>query len=60
MAIFRADRNDVWYYGLAADAKPTDPTTTPKGAKFWETDTGVQYVFDGAAWVALDQPTSPA
>lgn len=36
------------YIGLAADTKPTAP---PAGSLFYETDTGVTYIYDGSAWV---------
>lgn len=38
------------YVGLAGDTKPT--TGVPAGSQFYATDTGVEYVYTGAAWVA--------
>jgi hypothetical protein len=35
------------YVGLAADTKPTAPRA---GALFYETDTGLSSIYDGAAW----------
>lgn len=35
------------YVGLAADTKPTAPRA---GATFYETDTGLNNIYDGAAW----------
>ena len=36
------------YLGLNADTKPT--TNVPAGSRFWETDTGDWYQYDGSAW----------
>lgn len=36
------------FLGLATDTKPAN---TMVGASFLETDTGVDFVYDGAAWV---------
>lgn len=35
------------FLGLAADTKPAAP---PAGSTYYETDTGLSYVYDGAAW----------
>lgn len=36
------------YIGTSADVKPTSP---PAASSFIETDTGVEYIYNGAAWV---------
>lgn len=36
------------YVGLAADAKPT--VGVPPGSRFYERDTGLEFIWDGAAW----------
>ena len=38
----------VWtsYVGLSTDTKPTPAA----GASFFETDTGLRWVYDGSAW----------
>ena len=38
------------YLGLSSDTKPT--TDVPAGARFWETDTGLWFQYDGTAWTA--------
>jgi len=38
------------YTGLAGDTKPADAI---KGARFIETDTGAEFLFDGSAWVEV-------
>src|SRR3990167_7386280 len=35
------------FVGLSTDTKPTGPRA---GSLFYETDTGAQYLYDGAAW----------
>lgn len=40
------------YTGLAADTKPLDSNVVA-GSTFTETDTGIEYVYDGSAWVIL-------
>ncbi len=45
------------YLGLAADAKPT--AGIPLASKFLETDTGIDYVWSGSAWVALVTRATP-
>jgi hypothetical protein len=42
------------FLGLAGDTKPT-LTTGGVGAKFYETDTGKIFIWDGAAWVVLEK-----
>lgn len=37
------------YAGLSTDTKPT---TAPVGSRCYETDTGVEYIWNGTAWVA--------
>ena len=39
------------FIGLSGDAKPS-PTAGQAGSKFYETDTGTTYVWDGSAWSA--------
>lgn len=34
------------YVGLSTDAKPTPAA----GASFFETDTGLRWIYDGSAW----------
>ena len=46
------------YVGLEADAKPTEDV--PAGSRFWERDTGLEFIFDGAAWGQLIFPTALA
>lgn len=46
------------YVGVAADAKPAEDV--PAGSRFWERDTGLEFIFDGAAWGQLIFPTSVA
>lgn len=38
------------YTGVAADTKPTG---VPAGSRFFERDTGSEYVYDGSAWGAV-------
>lgn len=45
------------YLGLAADTKPT---SAQAGATFYEHDTGLLYVYNGAAWVLKNQIGSGA
>lgn len=35
------------FIGLSTDTKPTAP---PAGSRFYETDTGAEYIYDSAAW----------
>ena len=35
------------YIGLSTDTKPTD---VPPGTRFYETDTGLIYVYTGTVW----------
>lgn len=35
------------FIGLSTDAKPTTPAA---GSRFYETDTQLFYIYDGAAW----------
>lgn len=42
------------YIGVAADTKPSAP---PPGSRFYATDTGAWYIFDGSAWQTLTSPT---
>jgi hypothetical protein len=44
------------YVGVAGDTKPTD--AVPAGSRFFERDTGLQFIFDGDEWGALIFPTS--
>lgn len=37
------------YQGLSSDTKPT--TGVNEGSKFFETDTGLSYTYDGSSWV---------
>ena len=41
--------NEYYCVGLSTDEKPTD-NIGGAGAKFYETDTGDEYIFDGTAW----------
>ena len=36
------------YTGLSSDTKPATPVT---GATFYETDTGLTFIYSGSAWV---------
>lgn len=36
------------YVGLAADEKPTQDV--PPGSRFYEVDTGLEFIFDGTDW----------
>lgn len=36
------------YIGLSTDAKPTAEVSA--GSRFWERDTGGEFIFDGASW----------
>lgn len=42
------------FLGLSSDTKPT--ADVPAGSRFWETDTGLLYRYDGSAW-AEDRAT---
>jgi len=44
------------YVGVAADEKPT--TGVPPGSRFFERDTGLQYIWDGSEWGLLIFPTA--
>ncbi len=46
------------YVGLAADAKPT--ANVPAGSRFFERDTGLEFIWDGTAWGQLIYPTTLA
>jgi hypothetical protein len=40
-----------WYVGLKADTKPT--AGVPEGSRFYERDTGDEFIWDGTAWGRL-------
>lgn len=43
------------YFGLSTDIKPTPPgTVVPVGSTFFESDTTLDYVYTGSAWVLRD------
>jgi hypothetical protein len=42
------------FLGLAGDTKPT-LTAGAAGAKFYETDTGKIFIWNGTAWVVLEK-----
>src|SRR5438270_208003 len=46
MTVVRYGSVPLGFVGLSGDAKPT----APAGSNFYETDTGVGYITDGATW----------
>lgn len=46
------------YVGLSSDTKPT--ADVPPGSRFFERDTGLEFIWDGAAWGKRIFPTSLA
>lgn len=44
------------YVGLAGDTKPT--ADVPAGSRFIERDTGLEFIWDGAAWGQIIYPTA--
>jgi hypothetical protein len=42
----------VKYMGLSTDTKPI---TVSKGSAFYETDTGLVYLFDGTTWYVTEE-----
>jgi hypothetical protein len=46
------------YVGLAADVKPSlaEEDDVPVGSRFFETDTGWEFVYDGEAWSQVFYP----
>jgi hypothetical protein len=38
-----------WFLAASRDQKPTDSSIGP-GSRFLETDTGLEYLYDGSAW----------
>jgi len=54
MAIAEIGRPIRLYTGLSADVKPTN--NVPYGSRFFETDTGDQYIYGIAGWGVLTLP----
>lgn len=46
--------SELSYFGLAADSKPAAATR----AKFYETDSGREYIYTGSAWVQFLSPSA--
>ena len=47
--------NTPFYIGASTDTKPTPPSPNA-GARFYETDSGVWYIYTGTEWVELRDP----
>jgi len=50
MAIVRTTSSIHTFVGLSTDTKTT--ADVPAGSRFWETDTGIWFLFNGTAWTA--------
>ena len=55
MADFQLITSTKRYTGLSTDTKPASTST---GSLAKETDTGSEFIFNGAAWVPHSQPTT--
>jgi len=55
MAVIGPFEYKVNYLGTSADAKPT--VGIPLGSGFYETDTGLVYLFDGVSWYVTEEMT---
>jgi len=44
------------YVGLSTDEKPTEDV--PAGSRFYERDTGLEFIWDGTAWGQRIFPTA--
>ena len=55
MAVFNAGNRPhrQHFYGNSTDTKPTN---TYIGDLFYELDTGIEYIFDGANWIVYELP----
>ena len=55
MAVFNAGNRPhrQHFYGDSTDTKPTN---TYIGDLFYELDTGIEYIFDGANWIVYELP----
>jgi hypothetical protein len=52
MAIIGPFEFTIKYIGSSNDTKPSD---IPKGSGFYETDTGLVYIFDGSSWYVTEE-----
>lgn len=50
MAVTIIPQSDAAYVGLSSDTKPT---AAKQGTKFYETNTGLWFIYNGSAWVAF-------
>ena len=47
--------NTPYYIGEASDVKPV-PTSPSAGSRFYETDSGIWFVYTGTEWVEMHAP----